>query len=118
VSRLSAIPIETTIEEGVSKGIAIHYIGGPDQTTNGSDRVLTPATVRVILMVQLDSLDATTIADSAAIDTALHQAHATVTDGVVLNCVRENAIYYSRREADGRTWQYIGGAYRVTVQGS
>jgi hypothetical protein len=50
-----------------------------------------------------------------AIDAALHGASGTVSDGAVLDCIRDRA--YSLTEvADGVEWRHLGGLYALKVQ--
>lgn len=82
-----------------------------------SARIMSDALYQVRVTTKSDEWTADQIAAVRRIDAILNGAQATVTDGLVLGCVRTEQYRFIEQH-EGRQIRHLGGIYRVLVQSS
>lgn len=95
--------------------VVFSHMGDYDVRAVGTARILASMTYQVKAVgrgsaVGMNAIK--TIADR--IDTLLQGASGSVTDGVILSCVREQQISYVE-QAESEVYMHLGGIYRIQV---
>jgi len=112
--------VSTRIYDGLApQGAAFPFVvfnhqGGSDLRGVGSERVFNNSLYQVKAVTKGGSFSSgATIADR--IDALLQAASGTTSDGVILGCVREQAIMLIEQQS-GVEYRHVGGIYRIYAQ--
>lgn len=96
--------------------VIFNYQGGADMMVVGAVRVLNSMLYQVKAIGKGSAPNFGAIKALAdRIDTLLHAASGTTTDGRVLSCVREQSLSYVENN-DSIVFSHLGGLYRLQVQ--
>lgn len=94
--------------------VAFNHQGGADLRGVGTERVFNNSLYQVKAVTKGGSyVSGAAIADR--IDTLLHGQNGTTSDGVIIGCVRDQALMLIEQQ-NGVEYRHIGGIYRIYAQ--